>query len=709
MSRLVGAAYTVRQILGRAVPLLATAALGAAATLPAAPLPLPHTVAGGGCLVALCVWRIGARKRAVDDFEVTLTDFELLSIALVGVAGAALGVDGSFDGPAYGAVYVVIGVAAAIARPAATAMGLVALTALEGASRLFSGRSPDLGPLLWHVGFAAIFSLLNHVTLRAEISRLRSRAKAKVDQELERLHDAARRYRLLGAPRTQNGPASRADEERLARSSVEEIHQAVLFGLDLVRGALNLNTAMLLWLNDSGSHLRIAELSTDGDVLDGPFLAGDGVFGAAIARKDKLSLSNLKPGYKLPYYSGPCPVGAVCVIPVFEHRELRGLLIADRVAVAPFTEKEEAVLAAAMRHSVRVIQNERIFIQLERAKAEQGKLYRASEALGAAVNEADVVEASVKSAREFASFDFAAVTVYEPRDDTHEIRAVSGDGAEPLLGARFPSNTGLVSMVVQNRHTLPYKGELEEKHQVVFTDRLSMPPVASVLVLPLMVHDQPLGTLVLGARRRGVFGDAVRPTLELLARHVAVSLANARMVKKLEDLATTDGMTGLFNKRALLDLAASKLTAASRFNRKLSVVVADIDFFKKVNDNYGHDIGDVVIKGLGEVLRKCKRSTDSVARFGGEEFVAVCEETDSKGALLLAERIREELGRAVFNTPKGPLKVTCSLGVATFPEAGRDWDSLFKSADEALYASKHGGRNRSTAWSPATKKAHAAE
>jgi diguanylate cyclase (GGDEF)-like protein len=707
MSRLVGAAYKARQVLGQGVPLLATAALGAAATLPSSPPSLLHNVGGAGCLVALGAWRIDARKRAVDDLERTLADLELIALALVAVVGAALGLDGHLDGPAHGAVYVVVGLAAALARPAATALGLVALAALEGSFRMFSGRvSPDLAPLLWHVGFAAVFALLNHVTLRAEIGRLRAKGQRRVEQELERLHDAARRYRLLGAPRTQHG--SKADEERLARSSVEEIHQAVLFALDLVRNTLGLHTAMLLWLNESGSHLRIAELSTEGEVLDGPFLSGDGVLGAALARKDRVTLAGLKPGYKLPYYGGACPVGAVCVLPVLEQNELRGLLVADRVAPGPFTEREQEVLASAVRQAVRAISNERLFIQLERAKVEQGKLYRASEALGAAVNEAEVVEAAVRSAREFASFDFAAVTVHDPDDDTHEIRAVSGDGAEPLLGARFHGNNGLVSMVIQNRHTLPYKGELEERRQVVFSERLQMPPVASVLVLPLMVHDRPLGTLVLGARRRGVFGDAVRPTLEVLARHVAVSLANARMLKKLEDLATTDGLTGLLNKRALLDMAASKLAAAQRFRRKLSVVVTDIDFFKKVNDTHGHDVGDVVIKGLGEVLRRCKRNTDSVARFGGEEFVVLCEETDSQGAMLLAERIREELGRTVFPTPKGPLRVTCSLGVATFPEAGKDWEALFKSADEALYASKHGGRNRSTAWSPATKKSSAA-
>jgi diguanylate cyclase (GGDEF)-like protein len=192
----------------------------------------------------------------------------------------------------------------------------------------------------------------------------------------------------------------------------------------------------------------------------------------------------------------------------------------------------------------------------------------------------------------------------------------------------------------------------------------------------------------------------VRPTLEVLASHVAVSLANARMLKRLEELATTDGLTGLYNKRMLSDMAEQKLRSATRFKKPLSVLVCDLDHFKKVNDTHGHDIGDVVIRGFGEVLKRTKRDTDVVGRFGGEEFALVCEETDERGAALLAERIRSELEAESFATESGPLKVTCSIGVATFPAAGRDWDTMFRSADEALYVSKRSGRNRVTIWSP---------
>ncbi len=307
------------------------------------------------------------------------------------------------------------------------------------------------------------------------------------------------------------------------------------------------------------------------------------------------------------------------------------------------------------------------------------------------------------------------MTVFDEATRSHEVVAAkSADGKiDDLVGIRFSHNTGLVSMVVQNRCPLPYRGEYDASHQVVLSKRLPWPGHPSLLILPLVLHERALGTLILGAKRRHAFGDPVRPTLEVLASHLAVSLSNARMVQKLETMATTDGLTGLFNKRAMLDSAAQKIAAAARFDRKLAVIMTDIDHFKKVNDTYGHDVGDVVIRGLADILKRQKRATDLVARFGGEEFVALCEQTDEKGAMLLAERIREELGKTNFRTAQGPLTVTCSVGVAIFPEAGKDWEALFKAADEALYVSKRSGRNRCTAWRapsnrPASRKASSA-
>ena len=745
MANLVLAVLTARRAARRAAPLAGALALAGAVVLDAgSPFDAHYAIAGAVALIVLLASRARARwsrgpvvpagqRRPAAPETSALLDLELGALLVIATVAAVLRLDGSLDGRAHAAVYVTIGLVSAFARPIAS-LGVVALAgALEigvrwalsapSAPWTTDGRAGEIGwsALAPHLGFMAVFALLNAAVLRAEIARVRRASTSRLQAEIERLRDDARSYRLLGAPSVtraapggsparadQPAVAGAGDEERLVRSGVEEIHQSVLFALRLLRESLRLHTAMLLWQNDAGTHLRISELASDAqDLLEGPFLAGDGVFGAALTQRAPVAVAGLKASYKVPYYAGACPVRAICALPVYEHGRVRGVLVVDRVEDRPFLPKEIELIDEAARYAVRAIQNERVFVQLERAKVEQGKLYRAAEALGRATTEPHVIEAGVKSAREITSVDFAAVTLYDEASGTHEIRAASGEGVDELMGQRFRQNAGLVSMVLQNRHPLPYRGEYDEKRQVVFTRRVSPPTMPSIYVLPLLVHDRPLGTLVLGSRRRAAFNDSVRGTLEVLSSHMAVSLSNARMLRRLEELATTDGLTGLLNKRAMLDMAEQKLTAARRFQRRMAVLVTDIDFFKKVNDTYGHDAGDVIIKGLGDILRRAKRTTDAVARFGGEEFVVICEETDARGAMLLAERVREELGRAAFHAPgkegTDPIQVTCSIGIATFPEAGTSWDELFKAADEALYVSKRSGRNRTTPWSPSMR------
>ncbi len=697
---LVRASLFARKTVRRGSGLLLVIALAAYLVFGGGAASAPIGLASAG---AIALWSLLVASRVRSKLRLTgeaplLVDVELGLLLALGLEAGLVRFEGGLSGPFSPAVYVLVALVAAFARPLAGAIVVTGVVVLEAAIRRFTFHDTSLASLAPHAIFVAAFAVLNLSFLRAEVLRTRATARKEIEGRLRRLKEDARSYRLLGAGGT--AASDEGSEDRLARASVEEIHESVHYALDLLRRTLGLHTAVLLWLNDAGTHFRISELATESDdITDAPIAAGDGVLGAVVARRDKLNLSNLKPSYKVPYYVGPCPVRALAAIPVLDGETLRGLLVIDRRENQVFSAHEEDLAGKAARYCLRAIQNERVFVQLERAKVEQGKLYRAAQALQAALSEKDVLEAGVKAAREIASFDLAAVTVYDDATRMHEVCAAVAEGGEidGLVGARFQSNAGLVSMVVQNRFPLPYKGDYDGAHQLVLSKRHAWPKLPSLLVLPLLLHSRPLGTLILGSRRRHAFSDSVRATLEVLASHLAVSLANARMVAKLEQMATTDGMTGLLNKRAMLDMADQKVAAAARFSRKLSVLVTDIDFFKKVNDTYGHDVGDQVIRGLGEILKRQKRNTDVVARFGGEEFVVLCEETSEKGALLLAERIREELEKTVFQSSIGSFSVTCSVGISTFPEGGQNWESLFKSADEALYVSKRSGRNRSTA------------
>jgi two-component system, cell cycle response regulator len=695
---------SLRRSLRDALPALGALLLAAVVAIHAAH-PLDERLFAAFIVLVLAFIGVRAWQRTTATKAAPWREVELGALLAVAGYAAAIHVDGGLDGRFYPLVYVAVGVMTAFARPLASLGVIAVMIAFEAGVRWLAIGDVDLDKLLPHLGFATVFAMLNTLSLRMEVTRLRRASKSELQAERDRIREEARSYRLLRAPLEvveEAPPSSRAlDQERLLRSGVEEIELSVLFALRLVRECLRVHTAMLLWLDESGERLRISELSSEEPSLaEGPFSARDGILGAVLAQRAPVCVANLKASYVLPYYEHVCPVGAVCGVPVFEHGTLRGVLVADRRDPAPFRAEEQHILEQAARFCARAIENERVFVQLERTKVEQGKLYRAAERLAAAMGEQAVVEAGVSAASDIAAVDFAAFTAFDPELGRHAIRAVVGDRGATLLGKSFAANGGLVSMALANRHPLPYRGEYDPSHHVVFDKALAPPALPALIVLPLVVHETPLGTLVLGSRESGAFAGSARHLLEVLASHLAVSLSNARMVRRLEEQATTDPMTGLFNKRAMYDAAAAKIRSAKRFGKRLSVLVADIDLFKAVNDTHGHDVGDVVIKGLGAIHARNKRDTDAVARFGGEEFVTICEETDAEGALLLAERIRAEFGKTTFHAGSETIACTCSIGIATFPEAGDTWEELFKAADEALYASKRSGRDRVSIWTP---------
>ncbi len=183
--------------------------------------------------------------------------------------------------------------------------------------------------------------------------------------------------------------------------------------------------------------------------------------------------------------------------------------------------------------------------------------------------------------------------------------------------------------------------------------------------------------------------------LTLLAGQSAVIIENIELYLKTEQMAITDEMTGLYNYRYFRKRLIEEITRASRTGRKFSILMADVDHFKKLNDTYGHQDGDMVLKGLTEVLRSNVRPMDIVARYGGEEFVIILPEFDIRKNRQRAEAIREAIERYIFRGMKSEIKdVTASFGASVFPEDGTSADQLCIKADEALYQAKRNGGNR---------------
>jgi diguanylate cyclase (GGDEF)-like protein len=178
--------------------------------------------------------------------------------------------------------------------------------------------------------------------------------------------------------------------------------------------------------------------------------------------------------------------------------------------------------------------------------------------------------------------------------------------------------------------------------------------------------------------------------LNIILSIIIIFLIKRYVKDALEEMVNNDSLTGIYNRRFFTEFLRNEIIRSERYKKVFSLIMLDIDFFKKINDTYGHDVGDIVLKELSGLVTKCIRKSDMFARVGGEEFAIIATETDLENAVQLAEKIRRKVEESVLAKD---LKVTISLGVSQYTNKD-DNNTIYKRADNALYKAKGEGRNR---------------
>ncbi|NLI57778.1 MAG: GGDEF domain-containing protein [Clostridium sp.] len=221
--------------------------------------------------------------------------------------------------------------------------------------------------------------------------------------------------------------------------------------------------------------------------------------------------------------------------------------------------------------------------------------------------------------------------------------------------------------------------------------QLSEHKAGSYVCLPITNGNLTLGILQLYTKSRYFFDDTIISKLKSYIEVAKPIISSKKTLHQLNKKATTDKLTKLYNRSFLEQYLENQIETSS----KLSVIMLDIDHFKRINDTYGHAAGDAVLVVFSQVILRCLRRTDLVARYGGEEFIAILPATDTGTALSIAERIRESVATEPMpkiNNIQIP-NITCSLGVSAFPIFATNKNTLLKTADVALYKAKQSGRN----------------
>lgn len=245
----------------------------------------------------------------------------------------------------------------------------------------------------------------------------------------------------------------------------------------------------------------------------------------------------------------------------------------------------------------------------------------------------------------------------------------------------------------------PRKGGLTEtvaqKGKIVIVEDMKTHPLykeappdwnGSIVGIPLKMGEKVVGVMNLSRHNTGSFSASELRLLHMLANQAAVAISNASLHQSVSKKAYTDTITGLANRRALDEHLESEIINARRTNSSFAVIMMDLDGFKSVNDTYGHEVGDLVLRAVFNVISFGIRSSDFIARYGGDELTLILAKSDVQAAKLVADKILENLAKFSYKAPDGKgLKMGISGGIATYPKHGRSGAELLRAADAALY------------------------
>ena len=217
----------------------------------------------------------------------------------------------------------------------------------------------------------------------------------------------------------------------------------------------------------------------------------------------------------------------------------------------------------------------------------------------------------------------------------------------------------------------------------------------NVIAVPLVTQGELLGVLSVGtdpSLRK--FDEHDIDLIEVFAQQAAVAIQNAKLFSEVQRLAVTDSLTGLYNRGAFFERARQEFSRSERYKDPLSLIMLDVDHFKRINDRFGHAAGDKALQVIAGLCISTTRVADLSGRYGGEEFVILLPETDIEGAEKMARRLCEEIRGGVIQSERGEIRVTVSVGVAQVSPEVRDLDELLDFTDQAMYRAKQGGRDR---------------
>jgi len=561
--------------------------------------------------------------------------------------------------------------------------------------------------LRWATFLVSAFFLARVVKTRKE--------KEQLDHHLESLKNEAVQLASDAEPSSFNVPKDKLlmEEGRLSArmGTVMELEESLTRQLTLFQKTLPVHTAVFFLLTTVGEKkaLRLRAFSSESDSVasDVTILPGETLIGLAAKEGRKVLLNQMpvESAKALPYYLKPSTVGSFLAYPIYLDQaqsdprlggesELVGVLVLDHPGEEYFSEPKIGLVERFGKLLADTIHGARVMHFSKTKTRNLHALYEVSHSFSTLLEMGPVLETALKTAKEISPCDSAYIALVE--GDGKKFRII---GRWDKVAAREKADfleDDLAAWVLENKRPIRYTRGQKDKSLLAFSKKEGMlGSTQSFLLTPLLVGEDVLGVIRLNSQTQDAYQEYDQDVLMTLGNQTAMALKNAWNVQDIQDMATRDGLTGVYNHRYFQEKLGEELAKAERYNKDLSLALLDVDHFKKFNDSYGHQEGDKVLKIVSQIIQNTIRNkVDTVARYGGEEFAIVLPEADGNVGRELADRVRKNIESHLFeNNGKTLYRVTVSIGVASYPFDAREQKSLIQLADKALYQCKADGRN----------------
>jgi len=370
-----------------------------------------------------------------------------------------------------------------------------------------------------------------------------------------------------------------------------------------------------------------------------------------------------------------------CGVPIhFSDGALGVLAAGDFERENTINQEQFELIQVLADEAASAIESARLFQKERRRSSHLALLNELAQKAASVLNPNQLLDSICGDVRSAFDRDLARIEVVDLQNNELVVEAQAGYGAE-LLGRRARCGEGLSGTAAMSREPALANSVLRDPRYVALH-----PGVRSALSLPLWYRDDLLGVLSLESFRENSFSQQEVLTLQSLADQLAIALHNARAYQSALDQAITDGLTGLKTHRYFMEALDGEWRLSTRTGRPFSVIMMDLDGFKRVNDHGGHLEGDKVLAAVATLLDARSRQSNVVARYGGDEFALLMPETNTEQAEILAERLRAALEADHFLRAHG---VTASFGIATFPDHGPTQGEIVSLADSGMYLAKN--------------------